>query len=165
MKSYQSIQQMCGEAYDIVIADVIRTNENIFYNGHVNIAPSEVTIRESYLGRLKKGDTVCIEETGIRQPGGDLAVDGVPLLGENMRVLLFLTEPSGEVQGTKEGYGILGVYQGKLFIDKSGGIHSGVEYSDQARLSDSLQEQLDLCGTYGDLATLFPVIVNPYKHL
>ena len=131
----------------------------------MNIAPSEVTIRESYLGRLKKGDTVCIEETGIRQPGGDLAVDGVPLLGENMRVLLFLTEPSGEVQGTKEGYGILGVYQGKLFIDKSGGIHSGVEYSDQARQSDSLQEQLDLCGTYGDLATLFPVIVNPYKHL
>lgn len=162
MKGYTNIWSLYDDAYEVVLADVIQTEDNILYDDIINIAPSIVQVIKGYKGKLENRQKICIEETGIRQEDGDLAIDGVPLLGENMRVLLFLTEPSNAVQKTREGYGILGVYQGKYFVDQGNTLYASADFSDNARTMITLPEENM---TWGDLETLYPYIVKPGKHL
>ena len=162
MKGYTNIWSLYDDAYEVVLADVIQTEDNILYDDIINIAPTIVQVIKGYKGLLENGQKICIEETGKRQADGDLAIDGVPLLGENMRVLLFLTEPSNAVQKTREGYGILGVFQGKYFVDQSNILHASADFSDNARTMITLPEEKM---TWQDLETLYPYIVKPEKHL
>ena len=131
LKSYNNIKDLQNDAYAIVTGDVIKSDEDVRYNDHIDIAISEVRIIDCYLGGLQTGDVISIEETGVRNDKGDISIDGVPLLKEHMRVLLFLTEPSDVVQQTRSGYGILGSYQGKFFIDKNDFVYASTDFSDQ----------------------------------
>ena len=133
MRRFDSVKALYDGAYDIVIADVINADDAVSTDvAGVDIALSDIKILQSYKGKLEAGQTICIEETGIRQVNGDLAIDAVPLLGKHMRVLLFLTEPSNAIQKTAEGYGILGVYQGKFFLDGNSQVYAAAGFSDQA---------------------------------
>lgn len=131
-KSYNNIQDLKNDSYAIVLGDVLLSDKSIRYNDHVDLAISDVKIIECYSGNMNPGDIISIEETGVRDDQGDISIDGVPLLKKNMRVLLFLTEPSNIVQGDQMGYGIVGVYQGKFFVDQNDQIYSSSLYSDHA---------------------------------
>ena len=131
-KSYNNIQDLKNDSYAIVLGDVLLSDKSVRYNDHVDLAISDVKIIECYSGNMNPGDIISIEETGVRDDQGDISIDGVPLLKKNMRVLLFLTEPNNVVQGDQMGYGIVGVYQGKFFVDQNDQIYSSSLYSDHA---------------------------------
>ena len=132
MKEYDTLEELKEDAHAIVLADVIQSKEIISYHDLVDIAISNVEIVESYKGEYNPGDVLSIEETGTWGDDGDFSIDGVPLLREHMRALLFLTEPDNTIQGDKEGYGIIGVYQGKFFVDGDNIAHQSAEFSDYA---------------------------------
>ena len=133
MRGYASVQALYEAACDVVIADVVNTDGAASSAAAgVDIALSDVMILHSYKGKLEVGQTICIEETGIRRADGEYSIDAVPLLGRQNRVLLFLTEPSNAIQQTVEGYGILGVYQGKFFVDGNDRVYAAAGFSDQA---------------------------------
>ena len=133
MRGFASVRALYDDAYDVVIADVMNADGAVSADiAGVDIALSEVKILQSYKGKLEAGQRICIEEAGIRKVDGDLAIDAVPLLGSRMRVLLFLTNPSNAIQKTVEGYGILGVYQGKYFLDGNDQVYAAAGFSDWA---------------------------------
>lgn len=127
------------ETSNVVIADVVQDTGIIPHE----IGPKEVVsvlkVREVLKGDIQPGSLIWVTETGIRRVDGtDVAIDGVPLLRNRMRVVLFLMPPYTMNNG-ETGYGIRGVYQGKFFFDTEGMLHAG------ASLSDKAHQQLKDC--------------------
>lgn len=132
-KVYENVQDLQNDAYAVVLGDVIKSDEDIFYNDLVHISVSDVKVLECYTGNINEGEIISIEETGCRDEAGDISIDGVPLLKENVKVLLFLTEPDNTIQKDKDGYGIIGVYQGKFFLDNDDNVYQSAFYSEYSQ--------------------------------
>lgn len=123
----------------VVIADVVLDTGIIDHEKTPDQVVSVLRLREVLKGDMQPGDLIRVPETGIRRlDGSDIAIDGVPLLRKNMRVLLFLKPPYTMKNG-ETGYSIRGVYQGKFFFDTEGMLHAG------ASLSDEAHQQLEDC--------------------
>lgn len=123
----------------VVIADVVLDTGIIDHEKTPDQVVSVLRLREVLKGDMQPGDLIRVPETGIRRlDGSDVAIDGVPLLRKNMRVLLFLKPPYTMKNG-ETGYSIRGVYQGKFFFDTEGMLHAG------ASLSDEAHQQLEDC--------------------
>lgn len=118
MKAWNDTDQLYKEAYAIIVGTVTQADKQILYNNIDHVAASSVKVEKVIKGDIKEGDTIEIEETGVRMEYGDISIDGTPLLRKNMKVLLFLTETDDQVQGIPA-YGIRGCYFGKFFYDEN----------------------------------------------
>lgn len=122
-------------AHSVVIGTVTKSDESITKeDSGLVISLADVLVSEVYKGPVNVGDTVSIEETGERTDTVDVSIGGVPLLRKDMKVLLFLTEPSNVIQGDKDGYGIIGCYYGKMILNEQDTVHPASYFSSNAEI-------------------------------
>lgn len=108
-KEYRNLSDLYNSADDVIIADVSGITEE-YESGHVPYTKTGITIVRSLKGALEEGNTETVIETG--SVANNFSIDGVPLLRQNMKVILFvrISEYGNLV--------ILNDYAGKYFIDK-----------------------------------------------
>ena len=137
IRAYSDLSQLYEESYAIVTATVTSADKQIKYNNIIDIAASSVRIDKVIKGKFNVGETIEIEETGKRNGDSDISIAGTPLLRKNMKVMLFLTEPSSQNQGIPA-YGIKGCFYGKFFFDSNNNIHACTDFAAEpvSKLSD-----------------------------
>ena len=126
------VAETIPELYDkseLVVIAYVTDAYDYKYNDNLTLACSKVKISKVIKGNLKEGDEISIEETGCRKDI-EVSIGGVPLLDNNMKVILFLTQPSDISQGFPA-YGIIDGVVGKFFYDNEGYIHHSSEFSDE----------------------------------
>lgn len=113
---YYNITDLYKGADEIIIADVVGSGESI-NDKSVDFTRTNVKVVKSLKNVLKEGQIVPITETGsVIGESNDLSIDGVPLLRQNMKVILFIKIRQNNT------YIILNDYAGKYFISSSGAI-------------------------------------------
>lgn len=113
---YHNITDLYKGADEIIIADVVGSGESI-NDKSVDFTRTNVKVVKSLKNVLKEGQIVPITETGtVIGESNDLSIDGVPLLRQNMKVILFIKIRQNNT------YIILNDYAGKYFINSNGAI-------------------------------------------
>lgn len=138
MKVPESVSELYSNSKNIVVCDITEDTKSINYRNIVNMEISSAKIVKVIKGDLKENETINIHETGTRKEDGDISIGGTPLLRKNMRVLLFLLEPTDTIMDGETSYGIAGCYYGKFFYDNGGTLYSAADYADDgsSKLSD-----------------------------
>lgn len=115
-EGYFNITDLYKGADEIIIADVVGSGESI-NDKSVDFTRTNVKVVKSLKNVLKEGQIVPITETGsVIGESNDLSIDGVPLLRQNMKVILFIKIRQNNT------YIILNDYAGKYFISSNGAI-------------------------------------------
>lgn len=126
---YNNISDLYTGADDVIVADVVDSGESSI-SGLVDFTKINVKVIESLKNAFKYGDIVTIIETGKSiDQSEDLSIDGVPLLKQYMKVILFIKKNDDNTCQ------ILNDYVGKYFINSDGKI----TYSGNLTTRDHIQ--------------------------
>jgi len=128
-----NLAELYTKSHAIVIAKVIDSYD-VNYNNRLDFTCSDIKVEKVLKGSLQANQTINIEELGIRHEEYETSIAGVPLLKENMKVLLFLTEPSDVIQGF-DAYGVVDCVTGKFFYDNNKTIHPSINFAVEQTLS------------------------------
>ena len=121
-----NVPELYAKADLVVFGTVVGESQYRKEGSELETALSEALIEKVWKGDLKEGDTITVTETGWRlEDGRSLSIGGEPILGEGEKVVLFL---GSEYEGRRA---IINSFQGKLFLDKSGVLHTYSYYSDE----------------------------------
>ena len=128
-----SISELYGKS-DMVILGTVTSDVAQYKESGPAVALSGVKVEKVWKGEAEIGETLLVSETGWRlSDGTSLSVGGEPVLGEGMRVILFL---GINYNGTRT---VMNDFQGKYFLDGEDQVYSYKYYSDLFG-SDSLDE-------------------------
>ena len=129
MKGYKDTKELYNDSDHVIIGIVTESDKSANKSENVPTAMAKVKVEKVLKGTYAAGDEVNVHETGERTDKGDIAIDGVPLLKKDMKVLLFLNEGTDYYIGELS-FGIRGVNLGKFFYDAEGMIHSSLDFTD-----------------------------------
>ena len=123
-----SLEDLYEEADIVVLATVIKDDVAQYENNYISYCLSKVHVTSVYKGDIAINDKIVIREIGgkIEKTTKEYSLDGVPLLHNDMRVLLFLRNEAELPNGMK-GHTICGEYQGKFIFDTKGMLHESAE--------------------------------------
>ena len=128
-----SISELYGKS-DMVILGTVTSDVAQYKESGPAVALSGVKVEKVWKGDAEIGETLLVSETGWRlSDGTSLSVGGEPVLGEGMRVILFL---GINYNGTRT---VMNDFQGKYFLDGEDQVYSYKYYSDLFG-SDSFDE-------------------------
>ncbi|MBQ3900415.1 MAG: hypothetical protein II736_01705 [Clostridia bacterium] len=121
-----NVPELYAKAGLVVFGTVVGESQYRKEGSGLEAALSDVLIEKVWKGDLKEGDTVTVTETGWRlEDGRTLSLGGEPILEEGEKVVLFL---GSAYEGRRA---VVNSFQGKLFLDKSGVLHTYGYYSDE----------------------------------
>lgn len=128
-----TLEELYEEADIVLIAKVVEDDLPEYNNGQTSKCLAKVHVLSEYKGTVTVGEELTVRESGSRKnaTGTELAPDGVPLLAEDMCVLLFLREGT-ELSDGVVAHSICGEYQGKFFFDTKGMLHESAELGSDA---------------------------------
>ncbi|KEO84945.1 hypothetical protein EL26_02775 [Tumebacillus flagellatus] len=167
-KLYNSIEQLADEA-EVVIEGTALDSTPIPYRESessertVSLTKVRVQVTKSFSDGIKRGDVLTVVEAGgfnTKQGLGlgekfnlppeelsevvDVQMDGIPVMSQGDRVLLFLSQARTVHYLDEPFYGILGMYQGKFHIqDQEGRVFRSVSQYDEAISKDLATPKTD----------------------
>ena len=123
-----TLEELYDEA-DIVIIGTVTEHDRREYGSYgVNTCRAKIRVLSAYKGNAAAGDKLTVREIGKREENGEeYSLDGVPLLHEDMCVLLFLRAGTQSEDGAVV-HSICGEYQGKFIFDTNGVLHESAEF-------------------------------------
>ncbi len=104
-----SVREMYEKAHTVIVATVVKDDAQWY---DTQVAQSEVVVEEVWKGDCSVGDTLIVNETGLRFDDHDASIGGEPILRKDMHVILFLTQDYDGIRG------ICDAYQGKMFLNE-----------------------------------------------
>ncbi len=132
MSAPKDMNELYNGSEAVIVCSIVGEDQTLC--GSVDMAISKAKIEKVIKGDLTVGETVNIQETGLRREQGDLSIDGVPLLRNNMKVMLFLSGHDDVVMDGETSYGINGCYYGKFFYDEDNVLHSAADFASESNL-------------------------------
>ncbi len=122
-----TLEELYEEADIVVIARVTEDDLPEYGSDWTSSCLSMIRVLSAYKGHAAAGDELTIREIGFRKGADEeYSLDGVPLLHEDMCVLLFLRAGTEQSDGVAV-HTICGEYQGKFFFDTNGMLHESAE--------------------------------------
>ena len=111
---YRTINELCRDAGYVIVGRVFIqefSSDPMSYSSY-----AQVWVDEVLSGDMQPDQMITVSELGAQHADGNTATtDGVPLLREGERVLLFLQGPWENSGPCKISYSLVGDYQGKFF--------------------------------------------------
>ena len=128
IKGYSDTQELMLGSKDVVIGKIVSSDRSV-KSGSIDYEISVLEIEKVVKGNLSVGDKINIQETGLKTDDGDVSIGGVPLLKENMRVMLYLRDSTTATLDGETSYAITGCFYGKFFFDNSKTLYPSTELS------------------------------------